>query len=160
MPPTPVATSVRITPGGLIPLAPATSVQLSGEVLDQYGNPMAGRTVFWFSPNVDPLTGFYSAPAMSGVLEDVVMAMDSEFTHVLGNVTVRIQDAQSAVRGDVNGNGSVEVTDIIFLMNWVFRGEVSPLYLKQGDCNADGITDVTDIVSLQNCVFRGDPLAP
>ena len=57
---------------------------------------------------------------------------------------------------DVDGNGSWTLTDIVGLVNMVFKGTQKPTPLCRTDCNASGGNpNLTDIVCLVNKVFKG-----
>src|SRR4030065_721925 len=63
--------------------------------------------------------------------------------------------------GDANGSGSApNLTDIIYLVNYVFKGSIAPVPLCRGDANGGGgAPNLTDIIYLVNYVFKGG-LAP
>jgi len=63
----------------------------------------------------------------------------------------------SAKPGDANGDGSVTLPDIIFLVNRVFKGGPPTSPLCRGDANADGNVTLPDIIYLVNRVFKGGP---
>ena len=64
-------------------------------------------------------------------------------------------DSCCVLRGDVNGDGSITASDIIYLVNHVFKGGVAPICLDDGDANDDGGMTSSDIIYLVNYVFKG-----
>jgi hypothetical protein len=50
--------------------------------------------------------------------------------------------------GDVDGNGSVNVVDAVFLISYIFKGGAAPIPACIGDANGDGSTNVGDAVYL------------
>ncbi len=62
-----------------------------------------------------------------------------------------------AVRGDANGDGTVESGDVVFMINYLFRGGAPPDPLPAGDSNCDGVVGSGDVVYLINYLFRGGP---
>lgn len=58
------------------------------------------------------------------------------------------------VRGDVNEDGFVDVSDPIGLLGVLFRGEPAPDCLAACDANDDEIIDISDAVSLLVHLFR------
>ena len=50
-----------------------------------------------------------------------------------------------ALRGDVNGDGVVNVADINVIVNIILGGHVSPEIMKRADVNNDGVVNVSDI---------------
>ncbi len=63
----------------------------------------------------------------------------------------------AAVRGDANGDGIINVGDIVYLVSYLYRGGPAPDPLWVGDCNSDGIINVGDIVYLVGYLYRGGP---
>ncbi len=61
------------------------------------------------------------------------------------------------VPGDANDDGSVNVGDGVYLINYVFKGGAAPPCLDEGDANADGALNVGDGVYIINYVFKGGP---
>ena len=57
------------------------------------------------------------------------------------------------VAGDANSDGSVNVGDGVFMINWIFRGGQPPKRLKEADPNCDGLPNVGDAVYIINYVF-------
>ncbi|MCK4404449.1 MAG: dockerin type I repeat-containing protein [candidate division Zixibacteria bacterium] len=60
--------------------------------------------------------------------------------------------------GDANGDGVIELGDVVYLINYVFRNGDPPDPIEAGDCNCNGIVDIGDVVYLINYLYRGgDP---
>ena len=51
--------------------------------------------------------------------------------------------------GDMNGDGGLNVYDIVILINYIFDGQYSAI----GDLNTDGILNISDIISLINIIL-------
>ncbi len=64
---------------------------------------------------------------------------------------------QVYVCGDANGDGSVNVGDAVFLINFVFSGGPAPDPECTGEANGDGTLNVGDAVYLINYIFKGGP---
>jgi len=63
-------------------------------------------------------------------------------------------------RGDVNKNGMLSVSDVIYLINYLFKGGPEPIeFVDQGDVNCDEQVNVSDVVYIINYLFKGG-LAP
>ena len=52
--------------------------------------------------------------------------------------------------GDVNGDGVLNVLDVVTLVNIILNGDD---YILAGDMNQDGALDVLDIVTLVNIIL-------
>ncbi len=65
-------------------------------------------------------------------------------------------------RGDPNDDGSVNITDGIYILNYLFLGGDTPNCLEAADANDDGSINITDGVYVLNFLFLGgpDPLPP
>ncbi len=60
--------------------------------------------------------------------------------------------------GDVNGSGTWTLTDIVGLVNIVFKGATKPTPLCRADANGTGGNPtITDVIYLVNKVFKGGP---
>jgi hypothetical protein len=64
--------------------------------------------------------------------------------------------------GDANADVKVTVSDVVYLINYLFKGGPAPLcppapYLTCGDANGDGKVTVSDVVYLINYLFKGGP---
>lgn len=60
-------------------------------------------------------------------------------------------------RGDTDGDGKRAVADVIYLINYLFKGGPAPYPLQSGDCNCDGQVIVGDVIYLINFLFKGGP---
>ncbi len=75
-----------------------------------------------------------------------------------GIVRSYISCSSGVVLGDVNGDGGLNVSDAVYLMNYIFTGGQPPQpYLSNGNVNCDGTVNVSDAVYIINYVFTGGP---
>lgn len=75
----------------------------------------------------------------------------------------RIPDPPAAtrfIRGDANADGDVNITDGVFVLNFLFLGTTTPTCREASDANADGDVNITDGVYLLNFLFAGGPAPP
>ncbi len=61
------------------------------------------------------------------------------------------------VLGDANGDGTVNVGDAVYIINYMFKGGDAPVPLAAGDANCDTTIDVGDAVYIINYIFKGGP---
>ncbi len=59
------------------------------------------------------------------------------------------------VAGDCNNDETVDIADVIYLINYLFIGGSPPVALPSGDVNCDGSVDSGDLVYLMNYLFLG-----
>lgn len=62
-----------------------------------------------------------------------------------------------ALRGDANSDGSVTVSDVVYMINYLFKGGLAPVPLPSADLNCDSKVTVSDVVYLINYLFKGGP---
>ena len=66
--------------------------------------------------------------------------------------------APEFMHGDANGDQILDVGDVVFLVNYLYKDDVPPYPLLAGDANCDGEVDIADVVYLVNYLYRGgDP---
>jgi len=65
-----------------------------------------------------------------------------------------VGDVCDVACGDANGDGDVNVGDIVYIISYVFKGGMPPASLWAADVNHDGDVNVADAVYLVNYVFR------
>lgn len=59
----------------------------------------------------------------------------------------------SFIRGDVNGDGEVSITDVVTLVNKILNKEVDTFNMRAADLNGDNQITITDAVSLVNIIL-------
>jgi hypothetical protein len=59
--------------------------------------------------------------------------------------------------GDANGDGVIDPADVVFMINYLFKGGVAPDPLRLGDATADCVVDAADVIYLINYLFRSGP---
>jgi hypothetical protein len=64
-------------------------------------------------------------------------------------------------RGDTNGDGAIDVTDTVLILNRLFLGGDLIPCEKAADANDDGVINLTDPINMLNRLFLGgEPLPP
>ncbi len=59
------------------------------------------------------------------------------------------------IRGDADLSNQINVADLTFLVNYIFKGGPLPPCMAEGDVNADGIVLVDDLTLMVNYIFKG-----
>jgi parallel beta-helix repeat protein len=59
--------------------------------------------------------------------------------------------------GDASNDETVNVVDLVYLVNYIFSGGQPPIPLSAGDINCDGRLNIADVVYLINYIFVGGP---
>jgi hypothetical protein len=72
------------------------------------------------------------------------------------NVSILLNQ-NTFIRGDANGDGVINSSDIVYLTNFLFAGGPAPQPLWVGDANCDGSVNGSDVVYLVNYLFIEGP---
>ncbi len=95
---------------------------------------------------------------------DFILPAEDDFYAVFSNdeklvvsagmdATVRLY--RILLRGDANGDGVIDIGDVVYLINYLLTGTSAPHPLWVGDCNCDEIVDIGDVIYLINYLFTG-----
>ena len=61
-------------------------------------------------------------------------------------------DMTASTRGDVNGDGSVNISDVTALIDILLSGEAPP---QSADCNQDSSVNISDVTALIDYLLSG-----
>ncbi|MFQ6002212.1 MAG: dockerin type I domain-containing protein [Candidatus Zixiibacteriota bacterium] len=61
------------------------------------------------------------------------------------------------ILGDANDDGNIDVSDVVYLINYLFVGGPEPSPFQAGDANSDEVVDIADVVYLINYLFLDGP---
>ncbi len=67
----------------------------------------------------------------------------------------QIKVTQQYVFGDANHDGSIDISDAVYLIGYIFSGGPAPVPLLAGDANCDQAIDISDVVYLIVYIFSG-----
>ena len=59
--------------------------------------------------------------------------------------------------GDANADGIVDIGDVVYLVNYLYRAGSEPCPIEAGDVTCDGIVNVGDVVFLISYLYKGGP---
>jgi hypothetical protein len=65
--------------------------------------------------------------------------------------------AESFLRGDANNDQQIDLADVIYLLNYLFKAGPTPSPFLSGDANNDGQVDISDAIYLLNYLFKQGP---
>jgi hypothetical protein len=101
--------------------------------------------------------GYNPASVFSADLDgdgDLDLAVANES---FNNVSVLLNEP-GFIRGDANGDATINLSDAIYLLNYLFRSGFPPDPLEAGDANCDEVVNLSDAIYLLNYLFKGgDP---
>ena len=69
----------------------------------------------------------------------------------IDNVVIRAE----ALRGDVNGDGNVNISDVTTLIDYLLSGNASGVNLTAADCNQDSSVNISDVTTLIDYLLSG-----
>ncbi|MDH4032687.1 MAG: hypothetical protein OEV80_02685, partial [candidate division Zixibacteria bacterium] len=63
------------------------------------------------------------------------------------------------LRGNVDGDvgDSIDISDLVYMVDWMFNGGPAPLNDEEADLNGDDVIDIADLVYLVDYMFTGGP---
>jgi len=93
----------------------------------------------------------YNAPISVDNTENVYVAGKA------GTNFVTIKYFPIILVGDANSDGSATISDVIYLINYLFKEGPAPDPIRAGDVNGDGEVTISDVVYLINYLFKGGP---
>jgi len=59
--------------------------------------------------------------------------------------------------GDADGSGSIDVSDAVYILTYIFFGGSPPDPIYDGDADNNGFLDISDVVYLVTYIFAGGP---
>jgi hypothetical protein len=62
------------------------------------------------------------------------------------------------VCGEIDGDIGINIADVVYLVNYIFRDGPPPVNMPAADTNASGEVDVGDAVALLNYIFRSEDI--
>ncbi len=72
------------------------------------------------------------------------------------NVTINMGIYSAPEMGDINGDGSIDVLDVVILINFILQSQFpSDQQQDLSDINSDGVLNVLDVVQLINTILSG-----
>ena len=64
------------------------------------------------------------------------------------------------IRGDVNHSGGIDVSDLTYIVDYLFAGGAAPPCDIEGDVNGSGGIDVSDLTFIVDYLFAGGAAPP
>ena len=84
--------------------------------------------------------------------------MDGEYAHIDGGTSNPgyFTAKNASQRGDVNGDGSVNISDVTALIAYQLNGNAAGINLAGADCNNDGNINISDVTALIGFLLNGN----
>ena len=68
-----------------------------------------------------------------------------------------ICSSNSVVAKKTGSHDEIGITDVVYLINHLFKSRPVPIELKEGDVNCDNDVTISDAVYLVNYLFKSGP---
>ena len=83
--------------------------------------------------------------------------IDAEYAHIDGGPSNPgyLSEKTTGKRGDVNGDGSVNIADVTSLIDYLLSGNASGVNIDAADCNQDSSVNISDVTSLIDYLLSG-----
>jgi len=111
-----------------------------------FSNDVPGQETF--GPGTYPSSDGYSGPT------GIIVTVDSM---VEDRLYAYVYIPPSFLLGDANGDGTIEIGDVIYVINYLYKGGSAPDPLMRADVNCDLIVDLGDVIYLLNYLFKNGP---
>ncbi len=107
----------------------------------------------------DTLTiGFNAAECIDSTYTGSLTIGSNAPTNPVHNIPVTMNVGGTQVMsGDADGSGSIDISDVVFIIGYIFSGGAAPNPLELGDANCDTAVDISDAVFLIAYIFSGGP---
>ncbi len=79
------------------------------------------------------------------------------YSRALSSNEIRTEFRSVFACGDANGSGTVNISDAVYLIAYIFSGGPAPSPLLAGDANCSGSVNISDAVYLIAYIFSGGP---
>ena len=83
--------------------------------------------------------------------------MDKTYAHIDGGPSNPgyFTDKNASLRGDVDGDGEVAISDVSALIDYLLTGDASSINLSAADCDIDGEVAISDVSRLIDYLLSG-----
>ena len=87
---------------------------------------------------------------------DITIVHDSEATTVIYTKVELASGSTSNVLGDVDGDGTVSVTDVAWIVNHILGVNDNNFIAANADINGDGEIDINDVMATVSIILKGE----
>jgi len=95
----------------------------------------------------------FDQPVIGGQVLDLVVTAYNKITYTT-QITVT---GGSFICGDTNGDGIIDLEDVLYLINYLYKGGPAPVLLEAGDVDNNGTVELGDVLYLISYLYKGGP---
>ena len=103
-----------------------------------------------------PITAGNTETTSSGKLYTVRTATADAVSHTCEDATFNVKVTEKILIGDVNGDGSLSVTDVGMMISYILQTNPEGFNKDAADMNGDGDITVTDVGALITKILTGE----
>lgn len=91
-------------------------------------------------------------------IENVIFTQKNGTKNILDKLqlTITVGEGAELKTGDANGDGMVDVADVVAIVNYILDEQIYHFNEQAADVNGDGTIDVADVVAVVNIILGGD----
>ena len=153
--PTPELTDIALSKGTLTPAfaadVDAYTAQVAADVASIKVTPYATAGTEIKVNGTVVASGSESADIALNTGENTITVTVADRTVTI--VVTRAEEQKPPLRGDLDGDGKVDVSDVILMRNWIMEGNPTQERKDKADLDGDGKIDVSDVVKLRNIIM-------
>jgi hypothetical protein len=123
---------------------------LNAEPKDSF--PKTGNMDVNDAPVYIGLDGWNTAHHYRGKIDEVKI-----YSRGLSPEEIEAEFESGFTRGDANGDGIVNIGDVVYLVSYLYKNGPAPDPAEAGDCNCDGIVNLGDVVYLVSYLYKNGP---
>jgi len=120
-----------------------------------------GEEINWQVISSGGQDGSSSSYSLSGTIGQTAVGPGSSVSYGLNSGYWQDFSGSSgcATPGDANGNGVINILDITYLINYLYKGGPAPVPfpVASGDPNCNCVINILDITHLINYLYKGGP---
>jgi hypothetical protein len=95
--------------------------------------------------------------SQTGVFENIHFIANDGLLSADEYINIAVNEESTFICGDANASGDVNILDITFLINYIYKGGPAPEPVVSGDVNSTGDINILDITYLINYIYKGGP---
>ena len=88
---------------------------------------------------------------LKNILFTTVAGNEVPFADEICTVTTPV----TSLKGDVDDNGSVNISDVTTLIDYLLSGNASGINVTAADCNQDSLVNISDVTALIDYLLSG-----
>ena len=95
----------------------------------------------------------FRAPASIGLKYSFFTTIDG-VEIILPEENCNVQLLSQQIKGDMNGDGLVNISDVIHGINYVLSGCQTSFHIENADVSDDGLVNISDVITLINTILE------